>query len=175
MLRRLVAFFAFFVTVALAVEASAAVVRDGDQFSVDTGTAPICWVSPLSLRDDADCEGLTPDAVAEPQDGEARVVAMGLLRLEEPGEDPDLALVMVMHVPVALTGEPDADAVREYAQGAQKAVEKELRKGARMRPATDARIVKTPRHRHPLMRVVLDADGIPEGADDQLIEHQVHV
>lgn len=177
---RLVAsFFAvvsFALTFVLATPASAAVVKDGDKFSVDTGTARICWVSPLSLRNADDCEGLTPDAMPEPPDGDARVIAMGLLRLEEPGEQPDIALVMVMHVNVPFTVEPDAQGAKDYAEGAQKAVAKELRKGATMRPPTNVRVVKaSARQKHPLIRLVLDADGIPDGADDQLLEHHVHI
>lgn len=180
MLRRAAAFFFVVVSFALtfltARPASAALVTDGDKFSVDTGTARICWVSPLALRNADDCQGLTPDAVPEPPDGDARIIAMGLLRLEQPGELPDLALVMVMHVVVPFTVEPDDRGAKDYAEGAQKAVAKELRKGATMRPATNVRVVRaSARQKHPLIRLVLEADGIPEGADDQLLEHQVHI
>jgi hypothetical protein len=45
-----------------------------------------------------------------------------------------------------------------------------------MRPPTNVRVVKASHpQKHPLIRLVLDADGIPEGADDQLLEHQVHI
>lgn len=180
MLRRLSAFFfvvvSFTLTFLTAMPASAAVVRDGDKFSVDTGAARICWVSPLSLRNADDCEGLTPDLVPVPPDDDARVIAMGLLRLEQPGEQADLALVMVMHVVVPLTVEPNAESAKDYAEGAHKAVAKELRKGATMRPPTNVRVLaaKYPQ-KHPLIRLVLDADGIPDGADDKLLEHQVHI
>jgi hypothetical protein len=180
MLRRLSAFFfvvvSFALTFLIAMPASAAVVKDGDKFSVDTGAARICWVSPLSLRNAEDCDGLSPDLVPQPPDGEARVIAMGLLRLEQPGELPELGLVMVMHVVVPFTVEPNEEGAKDYADGAHKAVVKELRKGATMRPPTDVRVVKaTYPQRHPLIRLVLDADGIPEGADDKLLEHQVHI
>lgn len=180
MRRRLSAFFfvvvSFALTFLIAMPASAAVVRDGDKFSVDTGASRICWVSPLSLRNADDCEGLTPDAVPVPPDDDARVIAMGLVRLEEPSEEPDLAVVMVMHVVVPLTVEPNADGAKDYAEGAHKAVAKELRKGATMRPPTNVRVVpaKHPQ-KHPLIRLVLEADGIPEGAEDKLLEHQVHI
>lgn len=176
LLRFIVVVVSFALTFLLTRPASAALVTDGDKFSVDTGKARICWVSPLALRNADDCEGLSPDAVPEPGDGDARVIAMGLLRLEEPGEEPDLALVMVMHVVVPFTVEPDAQGAKDYAEGAQKAVAKELRKGATMRPPTNVRVVKaSARQKHPLIRLVLEADGIPEGADDQLLEHQVHI
>ncbi len=173
MLRRLVALFAFAVAFAASARASAAVVRDGDKFAIDLGAARICWVSPLSLRSEADCEGLTPENVPLPAEDKARVVAMGLVRLEEPGEAPDLALVMVMHVPVAFVQEVDELQAREYAKGAQGAIAKELHAGARMRPATDTRVVHA--GKLPLIRAVFDADGIPEGAEDKLVEHQIHI
>lgn len=180
MRRRFAAFFfvvfSFALTFLFATPASAAVVKDGNKFSVDTGAARICWVSPLSLRNAADCEGLSPDLVPQSQDGEARVIAMGLVRLEEPGEQPELGLVMVMHVVVPFTVEPDETGAKEYAEGAHKAVQKELRKGATLRPATNVRVVKPAfPQKHPLIRLVLEADGIPDGADDQLLEHQVHI
>jgi hypothetical protein len=178
MRRRLAAFsflFFFALTFLRATPASAAVVKDGDKFSVDTGAARICWVSPLSLRNADDCEGLSPDLVPQSQDGEARVIAMGLVRLEQPGEQPELGLVMVMHVVVPFTVEPDENGAKEYAEGAHKAVQKELRKGATLRPPTNVRVVKGYPQKHPLIRLVLEADGIPDGADDQLLEHQVHV
>lgn len=174
MLRRLAAFFAFLATFVIASSASAAVVRDADKFSVDTGAARICWVTPLTLRNAADCEGLTPDAVPQPQDGEARVIAMGLVRLEEPGEAADIALVMVMHVVVPFTLEPDQKAADDYADGAQKAVAKGIRKGATMRTES-SRLVKLPRNQYPLIRMVLDADGIPDVGDDALLQHQIHI
>lgn len=180
MRRRLAAFFvvvvSFALTFLIATPASAAVVEDGDKFSVDTGAARICWVSPLALRNADDCDGLSPDGVPVPPDDDARVIAMGLLRLEQPGEQPDLALVMVMHVVVPFTVEPDEQGAKNYAEGAHNAVGKELRKGATMRPPTNVRVVKaSARQKHPLIRLVLDADGIPENADDQLLEHQVHI
>jgi hypothetical protein len=178
--RRLFAFlsvlFAFALTFLFATPASAAVVRDADKFSVDTGSARICWVSPLSLRNAADCEGLSPDLVPEKTDGQARVIALGLLRLEQPGEQPEIGLVMVMHVDVALTMEPTDETAKDFAEGAHKGFEKELRKGATLRPATNVRVVKaTYPQKHPLIRLVLDVDGIPEGADDQLLEHQIQM
>lgn len=173
MLRRLAAFAAFTLALALSASASAAVVRDGDQYSVDLSAARICWIKPLELRDAADCEGLTPENVTPPAEDKARVIGMGLVRLEEPGEDPDLALVMVMHVPMAFAHEANDAAARDYAQGAERAIAKELRPGARMRPATDTRVTRP--GKLPLIRTVLDADGIPDGADDKLVEHQIHI
>jgi hypothetical protein len=173
MLRRLVAFLAFAAAFIVSARASAAVVRDGDKYAIDLGAARICWVTPIELRSDADCEGLTPENVPPPREDSARVVAMGLVRLEEPGEAPDLALVMVMHVPLAFVQEVDLASARDYAKGAERAIAKELRAGARMRPATDTRVIHS--GKLPLIRAVLDADGIPDGADDQLIEHQIHV
>lgn len=178
--RRLFAFLlvvmAFALTFMSATSASAAVVRDGANFSVDTGKARICWVAPLSLRNAEDCEGLSPDLVPQKDDGQARVIALGLVRLEEAGEAPEIGLIMVMHVPVALTVEPTDETAKEFAAGAYKGFAKELRKGATLRPANDVRLVKgMPRQRHPLIRLVLDADGIPEGADDQLLEHQIQM
>lgn len=173
MLRRLVAFFAFAAAFVVSARASATVVRDGDKYAIDLGAARICWVTPIELRSNADCEGLTPENVPPPKEDSARVVAMGLVRLEEPGEAPDLALVMVMHVPLAFVHEADLPSARDYAKGAERAIAKELRTGARMRPATDTRVVHA--GKLPLIRAVFDADGIPDGADDQLIEHQIHV
>lgn len=178
--RRLIAFVlvlvAFALTFMSATSASAAVVRDGTKFSVDTGKARICWVAPLSLRNADDCEGLSPDLVPQKDDGETRVIALGMVRLEQPGEQPEIGLVMVMHVPVAFTVEPNDEMAKEFADGAYKGFEKELRKGATLRPANDVRVVKgQPRQKHPLIRLVLDADGIPEGADDQLLEHQIQM
>lgn len=178
--RRLFAFclglFAFALTFTSAPSASAAVVRDGAKFSVDTGKARICWVAPLSLRNADDCEGLTPDLVPQKEDGQTRVIGLGLVRLEQPGEQPEIGLIMVMHVPVAFTVEPTEETAKDFAEGAHKGFAKELRKGATLRPATDVRLVKgLPRQKHPLIRLVLDADGIPEGADDQLLEHQIQM
>jgi len=176
MLRRLFAFFAFVFVLAMTSRASAAIVHDGLKFSVDTGAARICWVTPLDLRNASDCEGLTPDAVPVPPDDRARVIAMGLVRLDEPGDTTnEIALVMVMHVALPITAEPNEDSAKEYADGASKAVAKELRKGARMREAKNARLVKNGALPYPLIRVVLDADGIPDGAEDQLLEHQIHI
>jgi hypothetical protein len=178
--RRLFAFLSLFAVFALTflftTPASAAVVRDADKFSVDTGAARICWVSPLSLRNAADCEGLSPELVPEKADGQARIIALGLLRLEQPGEQPEIGLVMVMHVPVAFTVEPTDETAKDFAEGAYKGFAKELRKGATLRPATNVRVVKaTYPQKHPLIRLVLEADGIPEGADDQLLEHQIQM
>lgn len=173
MLRRLVAFFAFAVAFVVSARASAAVIRDGDKYAIDLGAARICWVTPIDLRSNADCEGLTPENVPPPAEDKARIVAMGLVRLEGPGEAPDLALVMVMHVPMAFVQEVDGLQAREYAKGAEGAIAKELRAGARMRPATDTRVIHA--GKLPLIRAVFDADGIPEGADDKLVEHQIHI
>lgn len=174
MLRRLVALFCFAVAFVASARASAAVVRDGDKYAVDLGTkARICWITPLSLRAAEDCEGLTPENVPKPKEDATRIVAMGLVRLEQPGDPPDLALVMVMHVPLAFVQEVDDLQAREYAKGAERAIAKEIRAGARVRPAKDARVIKA--GALPLIRAVFDADGIPEGADDQIVEHQIHV
>ena len=179
--RRLFAFclalFAFALTFTSAASASAAIVRDGTKFSVDTGKARICWVAPLSLRNADDCEGLSPDLVPQKDDGDARVIALGLVRLEQPGEEqPDIGLIMVMHVALPLTVEPTDETAKDFAEGAHKGFAKELRKGATLRPANHVRIVRgMPRQKHPLIRLVLDADGIPEGADDQLLEHQIQM
>jgi hypothetical protein len=180
MRRRLTALFfvivSFVLTLSSATSASAAVVRDGDKFSVDTGPARICWVTPLELRNAEDCEGLSPDLVADPnEDGEARIFAKGLVRLERPGEEPELGLVLAMHVEVAFTVEPDEQTAKDFAGGAEKGLAKHIRKGATMRPA-NVRVVKpTYPQKHSLIRLVLETDGIPEGAEDQLLEHHVQL
>ena len=172
-LRFLVAFFAFDAALSATTMASAAVVKDGEKYSVDFGKSRICWITPHELRDAADCEGLTPDNVPVPPDDKARVVAMGLVRLEQPGEAADLALVMVMHVAMPFVTEADDKSAKDFVQGAEKAVAKELPPGAHMRPGSSARVVKP--GKHPLIRAVLDADGIADTADEALMQHQLHV
>lgn len=172
MLRRLLALFLFAAAMFAPARATAAVVHDGEKYSVDFGAARICFIRPIELRTAEDCEGLTPENVGVPADDGTRTIAMGLVRLEEPGELPRIGLVMVMHVDMAITHEPDDTAARDYAEGATRAIGKELPPGAKMRAATDARIVRAAPV--PLIRAVFDADGIAPGSGDELVEHQVH-
>lgn len=159
---------AFLVCMLVPCRAQAAVVTDGNEFSIDVGAAKVCFVVPRELRNDRDCKGLTVDAVQAPPG----VVAFGLVRLEREGDAPELARLTVTHLAGALSWAPNAAVAKDYAKGVETGLRKTLPAGATVRESSDARAVRS--GRFPFVRAIFDVDGVGPGAD-ALIEHQVHI
>jgi hypothetical protein len=170
LLLSLIAFALFFIASS---RASAAVVRDGTEFSVDLGAAHICWVLPHDLRLASDCDGLSPEAVEAELDKDLhkKPIAMGLVRLERDGEVPRLAVVTVTKVVAFGAVAADNEGAKDYARGAEEELRKDLPIGARLRPS-DVHMVKP--GVLPLLRATFSIDGIPEASDKKLSEQQIH-
>jgi len=153
--------------------ASAAVVRDGTEFSVDLSAAHICWVLPHDLRDPADCVGLQPDTVEADLDRDFRqkAVAMGLVRLERDGEEADLAVLTITKVTVFGAVAADPEGAKDYTTGAEEELKKDLPIGGRLAPS-NVKMVKP--GALPLIRAVFTINGIPETSDKKLTEQQIH-
>src|SRR4051812_16533032 len=100
--------------------ASAAVIKDGTDFSIDLGDSPICYIKPVSLRNAKDCEGLSPEAVDVEGPSHKGVLAMGLARLEETALGPVVAIIVVMRIDDYFGASGASDALaRGYKSGAE--------------------------------------------------------
>ncbi len=172
-MKRWLSFVFFIVALVASSRASAALVKDGTDFSVDVSAARICWVYPHELRIDADCEGLTPDDVEADldRDFKSRAFAMGLVHMERLGEEVRLAVVTITKVTVFGAVAADNDGAKDYARGAEEELRNDLPIGARLRPS-DVHMVKP--GAHPLLRGTFAIDGIPETSDKKLTEQQIH-
>src|SRR5687768_7810266 len=135
-MRRLLSLVAFLGILLLSSSASAAIVRDGTEFSIDLSAAHICWVLPHHLPVASDCEGLAPEAVEADLDAQfkRKTIATGLVRLERHGEEPQLAVVTVTKVDVFGSVDADGEAAKDYTTGAERELRKDLPLGARLRP-----------------------------------------
>ena len=152
--------------------ASAATVKDKEDFSIDVGSARICFVIPTELRTADECEGLAPDRITLTKDFTDNKVAFGLVRMEAIGDAPDLAVLIVTRFTGFGASEAAQKDASDYAVGVAIAMRIDLPSGARLRHTNDVRVVKP--GPLPLVRGVFDIDGLPSDTDQALLAHQVH-
>jgi hypothetical protein len=152
--------------------AQAAVVRDGETFSIDLGEARICFVSPIDLQTEDDCVGMKLSA-AGPQDiGKRHHLAAGIIRAPGSRTSPRLfGLVQAYRDGTALTRELTDENSKEFAELITKAASTKLAPGQKLKPPI-SRLEK--RGDMTMLRVSLDIDGPSPNPDDEIAEAQRH-
>jgi hypothetical protein len=154
--------------------ARAAVVRDGDTFSVDLSEGRICFFNPTELRTDDDCVGLPADRVPQPIDRvRSRPLAVGIVRAPGSVTSPRIfGLVQAYRIETTTTRVVTAENAKELSELIASGHAAGLPAGATLRPpVTRFETVEGV----PVVRTTLDVDGLVPTNDDDFVPEHVEI
>lgn len=150
--------------------AEAAVLRDGETFSIDLSEARICFVAPPELRSDEECLGLKGDRIAQRPDApRLKRLATGMVRVPGSQTSPRLlAIVEGSRLETRNPAEPTPAGAQELAGGYAKGLAGRLPPSAKVGQPTGRLLMAGD---VPVMRITVEVEGLAPGTDEELQAH----